>query len=72
MATRTLAKITLNGYEYRITFENRPDNPYRITRKWWAGTDDKHYSPWRTETVVRYADYASCLYLIAQEAPHRA
>lgn len=36
MATRTLAKITLNGYEYRITFENRPDNPYRITRRWWV------------------------------------
>lgn len=68
MATRTLATITLNGFEYRITMENRLANPYRITRKWWAGTDEKHISPWRTETVERYGDYQSCLYWIAQEA----
>lgn len=64
MSKRLLAKIEMNGAEYRITYENRYSNPYRITRRWW----DLSKPGWRSETKVRYADYKSCLYWIAEEA----
>lgn len=64
MATRTLAKITMFGAEYRITFDGKPVNPYRITRRWY----DIGKNGWRTMTKVRFMDYTSCLYWIAEEA----
>ena len=64
MSKRLLAKIDMNCAEYRIIYENRPRNPYRITRRWW----DIGKNGWKTETKVRFADYLSCLYWIAEEA----
>lgn len=72
MATRTLAKIILHGSEYRIIMDNAKRNQFKIVRRWYDRTMTDDLYPrsrgWRTMTMVRYADYTSCLYWIAQEA----
>lgn len=64
MSKYTLAKLRIGGFEYRIFCENTPVNQYRIIRRWWD--IDRH--GFRTQTMVRYGDYTSCLYWIAEEA----
>ena len=64
MSKRLLAKIEMNGAEYRITHDDKAKrNPYRIVRKWYVPS-----LGWRSETKERYVDYKSCLYWIAEEA----